>query len=196
MNVSEIIAIYAAVVATIAVVVPFLLLRISRKQRMELDIVPTRVGSRDGGTLRMITLEARNRGDHPVRVVSAYISAGTVDFDFHPGEIRVELVSGESLFGFKIQEPTGVTPTGVPLPEIILPRDAGSRVVTTRIIEAAQMAVARSSMENLDESRKQDFNRRLSEAFDGDIRGGIEISTGEFFRRELGAFDWLSFKKK
>jgi hypothetical protein len=98
------VAIYAAIVSTVALGWQILKERRARRPQVDVKVALALIAPPGGEVLETVQIEARNRGDHPIRVTSA---------------------------GFNVQDDSGNTvvmtwqPPGSTLPGVIGPRDSG-----------------------------------------------------------------------
>ena len=184
--VADIIAGYAALVATAAILITIWQARRGRYPRIDLELIHTR-----GPNIRMVTLEVRNRGDYPVRVVTAGISSLSIINAFRPDGIEIAHSHDgyEEHIRFKSddQEVTSTASSDQmsPLPGIILPRDAGSRFIVDKI--AFDISAAKKVSPELVND--------LIAFTEQELRGWVSVSTGEVFSSKPVKFDWENFKK-
>jgi hypothetical protein len=188
MDVGDIIAGYAALIGTGAAAWPIWQARKARHPDVEVALFFTFLRHEGSGKeLRYLFLEARNRGDHPVRVLTAGVSDGRLNYAFMPGRISVSKPCAafphahiEDNFSDTIAQ---ATPTPPPIPGIVLPRDAGSRMLP----EEAAFAVAASLRKLRDDGEAyQDWSdeqlvEEVALDFDGELTGWVTLSTGEYF---------------
>ena len=90
MAVSDVIAVYAALVGTAAVAWPVSQARKARRPDVEVALFFTTLRNEvSAQEFRCLFLEARNRGDHPIRVTTAGVSNEKINYTFMPGRIDV-----------------------------------------------------------------------------------------------------------
>lgn len=194
MGVGDIIAGYAAVVATVAVAWPIWQARQARRPQVEVELHNT-LGWRGDQERRALFLEARNRGDHPVRVITAGISDEHLDYIFMPGRIEVlKSPAASPHAGLEIPDLHSLgAPVAPPLPGIILPRDAGSRMLPDDAIAAllaCGVKLRDDGEAHFAGMSDEDLSRELVLNLDGKLRGWVRLSTGEEFSTEPDFRDW------
>jgi hypothetical protein len=174
--VTEIIAGYAAFVATLALVIPIWQARRARYPRLELQLIHTQ-----GPGVRAIFLEVRNRGEHPVRVVTAAIRSPDITYDFEPDGITISHRDHEVYIESKNRRLTNTSPDSewAWLPGIILPHDAGSRMLATNMV----------SLESVDAELLSDVIASVEQ----EITGWVVVSTGELIHTKPVKYKWPDF---
>lgn len=130
---------------------------------------------------RVLFLEARNHGDHPVRVLTAGISDGNLSYMFMPGRIGVlKRPAAEPHASLDMPDlySKGV-PIAPPIPGIILPRDAGSRMLPDDAIAAllaVGMKLRNDGVGPFAEMSDEELNREFALSLDGELRGWVTLS--------------------
>jgi hypothetical protein len=198
MTIEQIIAGYAAIVATGAAIVPIWQARTAHKPKVEIELVHTKGAMPDGRPFYMVTLEVRNRGDHPVRVVTAYISSPKVTYQFEENLISVQRRLDNSMLIMDVDDSEASSHSpNLPLPGIILPRDAASRFLTIKTLwRVEQIAAEAAAGERPLLDADPNCAAIISQSLHEELQGGISISTGEAMRSKAVTFDWNAFKKK
>jgi hypothetical protein len=158
--------------------------RRARYPRMELELIHTRAQG-----IRMVYLEVRNRGDYPVRIVTAGASGPRVGYQFMPDGIEM-IRSGQEdpiviYSGDKAIIDAASSGQMSPIPGIILARDAGARCVWDEM----------SSTLPDDLKTNSELRRDIATALEQELIGWVTVSTGEFFESKPTKFDWVNFKK-
>jgi len=186
--IGDIIAGYAAVVATAAALWPIWRARQAKQPQVEVQLFNTLVvkGNEENRTL---FLEARNRGDHPVRVVTAGISDGHLDYMFASDHIDVmkrPSVGAHASLQTPDYHAKGF-PIPPPIPGIVLPRDAGSRMLPDEAIAAILASAMKMRADG--EGRfagmsDEELSREFALNIEGKLQGWVQLSTGEQFRTE------------
>lgn len=181
--VADIIAGYAAFVATAAIIISIWQARRGRYPRVDLELIHTR-----GPGVRMITLEVRNRGDYPVRVVTVGISSPSIEYEFRLDGINISGKDQRIHFKSDDQQITATASSDQmsPIPGIILPRDAGSRFIVDQIA---------SDISANDLEVDPELVNDLLVFTEKELTGWVSVSTGEHFRSKPVKFDWVNFKK-
>ena len=180
MAIGDIIAGYAAVVGTAAAAWPIWQARQARRPQVEVMLFNTLLWRGDEER-RVLFLEARNHGDHPVRVLTAGISDGHLSYMFMPG--RIDVLKPPAVAphaGLNMPDPysEGV-PIAPPIPGIILPRDAGSRMLPDDAIAAllaVGMKLRNDGVGRFAEMGDEELNHELVLNLDGELRGWITLS--------------------
>ena len=204
MIVDEIIAGYAAVVATAVAIIPVRQARGARKPQIELALVHTwyeEVNKENGDRERrkMITLEARNRGDHPIRIIGARIASEKFTFQFIPHGITATHKGPPKSYTLQtMSDQEALDKLAIaPLPGIILPQDAASRFITDDISTtflAIQILEAQEAILKAQEAKKPEieveFARDAANAFDAELRSWVEVTTGEYLESKPVSWDW------
>ena len=162
--IAEVIAGYAAAVATASVLFQIWQSWASRRPQIELELIHTQFkpSSKDIKPLLIVLLEVRNRGNHPIRIVGAGIDSPKVRYDFRPEVIEVTR-SGVTL---SVSDKTSNKDDKaddkaemLPLPGIILPRDAASRSISNGMIPAEDVTKIKESLKDKMGSEVDDFFR-------------------------------------
>jgi hypothetical protein len=192
MDATDLIAGYAALVATAAVAWPIWQARKTRRPDVEVAVFITFL--RNEATeqeYRVMFLEARNRGDHPVRVLTAGISNEKINYSFRPG--RIEVMKPKAAFSHASvadnfsEDIAQSVPTPPPIPGIILSHDAGSQMLP----EEAMHALLASLIKLRDEGKAyqgysdQALFEEVGLDFDGELTGWVSLSTGEYFSTKV-----------
>jgi hypothetical protein len=187
LQVSDIIAIYAALVGTAAVVWPVWQARKARRPDVEVALFLTTLRNEVSGQgFRCLFLEVRNRGDHAIRVTTAGISNEKIDYRFMPG--RIDVAKKGAAFphasiddDFPRDELSAIAPP--PIPGIILAHDAGSRMLSEEAMTAllASLMKARSEGEAYKELSDEELAEEVVLEFDGELVGWVNLATGEPF---------------
>jgi hypothetical protein len=180
---ADVIAGYAAIVATLAILIPIWQARRARAPRVELQLIHTRIEG-----IRTITLEIRNRGEYPVRIISAGIDSPTIALTFTPGalEISHETIYGAVAIKSDDQQAMLIATNNQmsPVPGIIVPRDGGGRFVADSVLADVAATFQNNSK----------LSNDLREFVDQELRGCASVTTGEFLRTKPVKFDWVNFK--
>lgn len=196
MVIDEIIAGYAAIVATAAIMVPVRQAKKAHKPQIELALIHTKY-SQDDDPLHMVTLEARNRGDYPIRIVGAGISSPKVHYQFLPDTIRISTTSDRRCVSVDTGDQAVLDKLKVlPLPGIILPQDGASRFVADNLA-AIVLAIALIEEEKEDQTSRVSeprFAANVAESFNDALHGWVEVSTGEYIETKPMKFDWDALK--
>ncbi len=182
--IAEIIAGYAAAVATASVLFQFRQTRLARKPQIELELIHTQMQ----GAL-VVFLEVRNRGNHPIRIVGAGIDSPKVHYTFFPEETGIAWSKASVLWRHE-DDNKGDDAAMLPLPGIILPRDAASRTISNYMIPYEDSIKLGKVMRGA----SPDEGNGLFEAIDSSLReeltGWVEVSTGEFIHTKPIKYDW------
>jgi hypothetical protein len=192
--VGEIIAGYAAVVATASVLFQIRQARIGRRPQIELELIHTQRKQLPGEDrpYLIVFLEVRNRGNHPVRIVGAHINSPKIRYDFRPQAIEITR-SGITL---TIPDETAINRDDkvdmLPLPGIILPGDGASRDISNRMIPAEDIAKIAKTLKDKDKSGSEvdDFFADVNNSFREELYGWVEVSTGEPFHTKRVKYEW------
>ncbi len=193
--IAEVIAGYAAAVATASVLFQIWQARASRRPQIELELIHTQFRSspNDINPFLIVFLEVRNRGNHPIRVVGAGIDSPKVRYDFRPQVTEVTR-SGVSLSipGETSKKDDGADDKAemLPLPGIILPRDAASRSISNRMIPAEDVTKIKESLKDKLGNEIDDLFIDVDRSFREELYGWVEVSTGEFIHTKHIKHDW------
>jgi hypothetical protein len=185
---ADLIAVYAALVGTAAAAWPIWQARKARRPDVEVALFTVLLHSEaTDQQYRVMFLEARNRGDHPVRVLTAGISNEKINYSFMPGRIEVAkpgaAFSHASVADNFSEDIARSAPTPPPIPGIVLPRDAGARMLP----EEAMRALLASLMKLRDEGKAyQGYSdealfEEVGLDLDAELTGWVSLSTGEYF---------------
>src|SRR6266511_6465724 len=128
-------------------------------------------------------------GDHPVRVITAGVSDEHLDYIFMPGRIEVlKSPTASPHAGLEIPDLHSLgAPVAPPLPGIILPRDAGSRMLPDDAIAAllaCGVKLRDDGEAHFAGMSDEDLSQELVLNLDGKLRGWVRLSTGEEFSTE------------
>jgi hypothetical protein len=193
--IDEIIAGYAAIVATAAVIFQIRQTRRARKPQIELElIISMLVRALETGVIescRVVTLEVRNRGDHPIRIVEAGITSPRTRYIFWPQNTQVindeAMMTSGSFLTVAIdtlhEETENSSP---PLPGIILPRDSASRWVSSCMMSDENTAKVALDIKNK-------YRHEIDISLKAELFGWVKISTGEFVKMKPARLDWENF---
>jgi len=156
---------------------------------------------------RMITLEARNRGDHALRIIGAGISSEIITFQFHQQDyIGIYRSNDQRNYRIKIEKWTNsLRGLDVPvLPCLIPPRDSARRFITDDLL-AMILAIELQEITGRQDARRKKSNRGdfdpsylkdVADAFDAPLHGWVEVSTGEYISSEPMTHDWEAAWKR
>jgi hypothetical protein len=185
--VSDVIAVYAALVGTAAVAWPVWQARKARRPDVEVALFFTTLRNEvSAQEFRCLFLEARNRGDHPIRVTTAGVSNEKINYTFMPG--RIDVYKKGAAFphasindDFPRAEVSTILPP--PIPGIILPHDAGSRMLPEEAMTAllASLMKARSEGEAYQGLSDDELTEEAVLDFDSELVGWVNLATGEPF---------------
>jgi hypothetical protein len=189
LEVSDIIATYAALVGTAAVAWPAWQARKARRTNVELALFITTLRNEiSGEEFRCLYLEAYNRGDHAIRVVWAGVSNEKISYIFMPD--RIDVYKKGAAFphasignDFPRAEASAVMPT--PIPGIILAHDAGSRMLPEEAISGllASLMTARSEDEACQGLSAKELAEEFAEEvildFDSELVGWVNVAAGD-----------------
>lgn len=189
MNIQLIIAGYAAVVATAAAAFQIWQARKARRPQIELELIHTQY--REGTEPYLaVFLEARNRGNHPVRIVAARIGSSKVQYDFRPQSIDITTAGLTISVPDEIDTKKTSSAEMPPLPGIILPGDGASRMISNRMIPAADATKIAETFKDKLGNGLDDFFRVVDDSLRDELYGGVEPSTGEFIHTKPAKYDW------
>jgi hypothetical protein len=189
LEVSDIIAVYAALVGTAAVAWPVWQARKARRPDVEVVLILTTLRNEiSGEEFRCLFLEAHNRGNHPIRVTTAGVSNEKINYSFMPGRIDVRRKGAafpHASIGddFPRAEISTIMPP--PIPGIVLPHDSGSRMLPEEAMSAilASLLTARSEGEAYQGLSAEELVEELAEEaildFDSELVGWINLATGD-----------------
>ena len=143
MNATDLIALYAAGVGTATAAWQVRQAVRARRPQVEVVLFNTMIqwGEKSG---LLIWIQARNHGDHPVRVMGVGIQDSKVNYSFGPNR-RMMVFKGDHIVGMVQTESArsndDLNLLGPQMPGIILARDAASRVLTDDEIAAFAAAL-------------------------------------------------------
>jgi hypothetical protein len=125
----------------------------------------------------------------------AGISAGRVTYVFKPGAVEVTYARDENTMltiGVKDSGATAIAEASddqmATFPGIILPRDAGSRLISTDIINV---------INEVEEVRVEDpeLAVAIENSFEDELVGWADISTGETVSTKSVKWDWTAWSR-
>jgi hypothetical protein len=189
--VEVIIAGYAAIVATAAIVFQIRQARSARKPQIELELILSvlvRALQDDVvETCRVVTFDVRNRGDHPIRIVEAGIMSLKLRYEFRSQATQILMVESGTyiMVPIEVLEVEGEEVEAPPLPGIILPRDGANRQISSCMVPAQDTAKIASDV--------REFIREIDNSLGSDLYGWVKLSTGELVRTKSAILDWSNF---
>lgn len=199
MDATTSIALYAAGVGTTTAAWQIRQAARARRPQVEVVLFNTMV-QWDENRLLLVWIQARNHGDHPVRVMGVGIRDSKVSYLFGADQ-RMMVLKGDHIVGMmkthSRDSSDEISRFGPPMPGIILARDGASRVLTDDEIAAfvaaliKQQELARASTDQ-SSSIDRSYIEELILNLDEELTAWVELSTGQRFETEPKRLNWDS----
>lgn len=197
MNATDSIALYAAGIGTATAAWQVRQAVRARRPQVEVVLFNTMVEWGEKRRL-LIWIQARNHGDHPVRVMGVGIQDSKVKYTFGPNH-GMMVLKGDHIVGV-IQADSrryndDLNMFGPQMPGIILARDAASRVLNDDEIAAFAAALMKQrQLEGEANADQQEIDYssidELILDLDGELTAWVELSTGQKFETDPKRLNW------
>jgi hypothetical protein len=197
MDAADSVAMYAAGVGTITAA--WQIRQAVRARRPQVEVVLFNTVVQWGEKHEyLVWIQARNHGDHPVRVMGAGITDSKVSYIFGPDQGMMVLKGGHVVGMLKRESRDSTHDAhrfGPTMPGIVLARDAANRVLTDDEIAAFVAALLKQQeLERGTDEAISDTDRSFIEDIildlDGELTAWVELSTGQRFETEPKRLDW------